>query len=66
MQEIITSKTGARPYANMIKVGGIVVKFLCKTARLKSVRQLPGRGAVQVIGRAVELAAQDTRDQDQL
>src|SRR6516164_11144237 len=36
MQEIITSKTGGRPYANMIKVGGIVVKFLCcylKTSR---------------------------------
>jgi hypothetical protein len=43
MQEIITSKTGGRPYANMIKVGGIVVKFLGKTVRLKSVSATDGR-----------------------
>jgi len=43
MQEMITSKTGGRPYANMIKVGGIVVKFLCKTVRLKSVSATDGR-----------------------
>ena len=43
MQEIITSKTGGRPYANMIKVGGIVVKFLGKGVRLKSVSATDGR-----------------------
>ena len=62
MQEIITSKTGGRPYANMIKVGGIVVKFLCKTVRLKSVSAIARARRVQVIGRAAEPAAQDTRE----
>ena len=62
MQEIITSKTGGRPYANIIKVGGIVVKFLCKTVRLKSVSAIARARRVQVIGRAAEPAAQDTRE----